>query len=106
MNRRSHPVISPDEILYEEFLLPRGISMNALACSLAMPPNRITEIVAGRRGIRANTTLRLAKFFGTSAELWMDLQADHDLRVARRERGAMIAGPRGAAIDASGATFE
>ena len=90
MNRRSLPVIPPGEILYEEFLLPLGISMNALARSLAIPPNRISEIVAGRRGISADTALRLSKFFGTSAELWMNLQADHDLRLARRERGAEI----------------
>ena len=76
--------IPPGEILREEFMNPLGISINALARDLDVPPNRISEIVNGKRAITADTALRLGKFFGVSPELWLDLQSDYDLRVARR----------------------
>jgi addiction module HigA family antidote len=76
--------IPPGEILREEFMGPLGISINALARALAVPPNRIGAIVNGRRAITADTALRLGKYFGTSPELWLDLQSDYELRVARR----------------------
>jgi antitoxin HigA-1 len=76
--------IPPGEILREEFMRPLGISINALARALAVPPNRIGAIVNGRRAITADTALRLGKYFGTSPELWLDLQSDYELRVARR----------------------
>ena len=82
--------IPPGEILYEEFMQPLGISMNALARDLDVPPNRISEIVNGKRAVTADTALRLAKYFGTGAELWLNLQSDYDLRVVRREHGAKI----------------
>jgi addiction module HigA family antidote len=82
--------IPPGEILYEEFMQPLGISMNALARDLDVPPNRISEIVNGKRAVTADTALRLAKYFGTGAELWLNLQTDYDLRVTRREQGARI----------------
>ena len=63
---------------------PLGLGINALARDLDVPPNRISEIVNGKRAITANTALRLGKFFGVSPELWLDLQSDYDLRVARR----------------------
>jgi antitoxin HigA-1 len=76
--------IPPGEILMEEFMRPLGISMNALARDLAVPPNRISGIVNGTRAITADTALRLGKYFGVSPELWLDLQSDYELRVARQ----------------------
>lgn len=76
--------IPPGEILMEEFMRPLGISINALARDLAVPPNRISGIVNGTRAITADTALRLCKHFGVSPELWLDLQSDFELRVARR----------------------
>lgn len=74
--------IHPGEILREEFLLPLHLSANALAIALGVPAPRINDIARERRGISADTALRLARYFGTSAEFWMGLQADYDLRVA------------------------
>lgn len=68
--------IHPGEILREEFMLPRARSQNALARSLHVPPRRINEIVLEKRGITADTALRLARYFGITAELWTGLQAD------------------------------
>lgn len=82
--------IPPGEILHEDFMQPLGLSMNALARDLAVPPNRISEIVNGKRAITADTALRLARYFGTSAELWLNLQTDYDLRTVRREHGHAI----------------
>jgi addiction module HigA family antidote len=75
--------IHPGEILREEFMKPHGLSQNALARALSVPPRRINEIVLEKRGITADTALRLARFFGTSAEMWTGLQADYDLRLVR-----------------------
>lgn len=82
--------IHPGEILAEEFLKPSGLSANALAQALGVPVTRISEIVRGRRGVTADTALRLARYFGTSAELWLGLQAEFDLRVAQLEVGEEI----------------
>ncbi len=82
--------IHPGEILREEFMLPHGLSQNALARALGVPPRRINEIVLEKRGVTADTALRLARFFGTSAELWTGLQADYDLRLARHEKARAI----------------
>ena len=76
--------IRPGEILYEEFMKPLGVSINALAREIAVPPNRISEIVSGKRAITADTALRLGKYFGVSPEIWLGLQTDYDLRVAKR----------------------
>lgn len=81
-----HP-IHPGEVLFEEFLKPMGISQNKLALNIGVPPRRINEIVLGKRGISADTALRLAKFFGTSAEFWLGLQAQYDLDVTSEELG-------------------
>jgi addiction module HigA family antidote len=83
--------IHPGEILREEFLKPMGISINRLAREIMVPPGRISEIVNGRRGITADTALRLSQFFGTSAELWLGLQSDYELRVTRQKVGKVIA---------------
>jgi addiction module HigA family antidote len=82
--------IHPGEILREEFLNPMGVSINRLARDIAVPPGRISEIVNGKRGITADTALRLACFFNVSAELWLGLQSEYDLRIARQMSGAEI----------------
>lgn len=82
--------IHPGEILQEEFLVPLGLSANALALALRVPATRVTEILHGRRAITPDTALRLARYFGTTADLWLGLQAEHDLRLARRELAAQI----------------
>jgi antitoxin HigA-1 len=76
--------IPPGEILLEDFMRPLKISINALARDIDVPPNRISEIVRGKRAITADTALRLGKYFSVSPELWLGLQADYDLRLARR----------------------
>lgn len=82
--------IHPGEILLEEFLVPMNLSQNALARAIAVPPRRINEIVLGKRAITADTALRLARYFGTSEQLWMGLQADYDLEEARKGLGRQI----------------
>jgi len=76
--------IHPGEILLQEFLMPMGISQNALARAIGVPPRRINEIVLGKRGVTADTALRLSRAFGTSAGFWMGLQADYDLEETRK----------------------
>jgi len=71
--------IHPGEVLLEEFLNPMGISQNALARAIGVPPRRINEIILGKRAVTADTALRLATFFGTSEGFWPGLQADYDL---------------------------
>jgi addiction module HigA family antidote len=90
MKTKNLPPIHPGEILREEFMKPRGLSQNALARALKVPPRRINEIVLEKRGISADTALRLARYFGTSAEMWTGLQADYDLRRARYEKERII----------------
>ncbi len=75
--------IHPGEVLLEEFLVPMGISQNALARAAGVPPRRINEIVLGKRTLSADTALRLATFFGTSEGFWLGLQADYDLEETR-----------------------
>lgn len=82
--------IHPGEILAEDFMQPRELSQNALARALHVPPRRINEIVQGKRAITADTALRLARYFGTTAELWTGLQADYDLRLVRHEKERQI----------------
>ena len=74
--------IPPGEILLEEFMKPLGLSQNRLARDLDVNVARVSEIVRGKRGITADTALRLAKYFGTTPELWLNLQSDYDLRLA------------------------
>lgn len=76
--------IQPGKILYAEFMKPMGVSINALSREIAVPPNRISDTVNGKRSITADTALRLGKYFGVSPELWLGLQVDYDLRVAKR----------------------
>jgi antitoxin HigA-1 len=83
--------IHPGEIIKEDLMTPRGLSANALAKALHVPANRITSILNARRGVTADTALRLAHYTGTSAAFWMNLQSAYDLRTTERERGAEIA---------------
>ena len=89
MNKKIPP-IHPGEILFEEFLKPMGISQNRLALNIGVPPRRINEIVLGKRRITADTALRLAKFFGTSAEFWLGLQSQYELDVTAEELGKRL----------------
>jgi addiction module HigA family antidote len=80
----------PGEVLREEFLGPLGMSVHSLAMALRVPATRIGAIVKGERSVTADTALRLGRFFGTSAEFWMNLQAMHDLTKTRKESGVTI----------------
>ena len=82
MEKRDLPPVHPGEILLEEFLIPMGITRYRLAKSIGVPQRRIDEICAGKRAITADTALRLARFFGTDAQSWMNLQGEYDLEVA------------------------
>ena len=76
-----YPPIHPGEILMEEFLDPMGITQHKLAVSIGVPPRRINEIVHGKRRITADTALRLGRFFGVTAQFWINLQSHYDLEV-------------------------
>jgi addiction module HigA family antidote len=82
--------IPPGEILNEEFMKPHNLSQNAMARALRVPPRRINEIILGKRAITADTALRLARYFGTTAEMWAGLQADYDLRLVRHQKARQI----------------
>lgn len=82
MRVRSHP----GDVLRHDFLVPLGLSATALAEQIEVPPNRITEIIRGRRDVTADTALRLGEFFDTTPEFWMNLQTAHNLSKARAER--------------------
>ena len=75
--------IHPGEILLEECLEPLGVTQHRLAVAIAVPPRRINEIVHGKRGITADTALRLARYFGTSERFWLNLQARYEVEVER-----------------------
>ena len=85
------PLITPGEILAEEFMEPLGVSQNRLARDMDVPVSRISGIIKSERSITGDTALRLAAFFGTTPEFWMNLQADFDLRAAKRAKGKEIA---------------
>ena len=84
------PNIHPGEVLLEEVLKPMGISQYRLAKAIGVQPIRISEICAGKRAVSADTALRLARAFGTSAAFWMGLQADYDTEEALAKAGATI----------------
>jgi addiction module HigA family antidote len=77
--------VHPGEMLHEEFMKPLGISINGLALELHVPVTRISEIVNERRGITADTALRLARHFGTSPDFWMNMQKDYELILTRQK---------------------
>lgn len=80
----------PGEILREEFLKPMGISQYRLALDLRIPHSRVTALIHGRRALTPDTALRLSRYFGTSAEFWVGLQQEFDLRLARARSAATI----------------
>ena len=85
--------VHPGEVLREDYMKPLGLSANALSKALRVPASRINDIVLERRGITADTALRLARYFGgdeADAQGWLNLQAIYDLKVARKELGAVI----------------
>ena len=82
--------IHPGEILWEEYLEPMGLSANALSLALRVPATRIGEILKERRGISPDTALRLAKYFNTDAQSWMNLQTSYDLKIAISQQGKEI----------------
>jgi antitoxin HigA-1 len=90
MPRRAHAPIHPGEILEKEFLEPLELSQYRLAKEISVPPRRINEIVHGTRGISADTALRLARYFATSDEFWLNLQMRYDLEVERDRLGPRL----------------
>ncbi|CAA6606351.1 Plasmid maintenance system antidote protein, XRE family [Rhodospirillaceae bacterium LM-1] len=80
----------PGEVLMEDFLKPLGLSQYALAKAIGVPQIRISEVVNGKRAVTPDTALRLARYFGTSAEFWVGMQATYDLEIARDAVGAEI----------------
>ncbi len=87
MAAKRFPPIHPGEILHEEFLEPNALSEYRLSKDVSVPPRRINEIIHGKRGITADTALRLARYFGTTDEFWMNLQARYDLECERDRLG-------------------
>ena len=88
--RRRLPPVHPGEILSEDLMQPLGLSINRLARDLSVPVTRMSEIVNGRRSITADTALRLARYFGSSPQFWMNLQAAYDLDVVARASAERI----------------
>jgi addiction module HigA family antidote len=90
MKKNGMRSVPPGEILNEEFLKPLGLTANALAKAIGVPPNRITAILKDDRGITGDTAIRLGMFFKTSAEFWMNLQMTYDLRTAEKALPAKV----------------
>ncbi len=90
MSKKPLRPVHPGEVLFQEFLEPLGLSQNALARALRVPPRRINEIVHGKRRVTADTALRLARFFGNSPEFWLGLQMDYDLEVETDRLGSRL----------------
>lgn len=91
MSKNGMRPVHPGEVIREDFMVPLGLSANALAKALNVPAPRINDIVRGRRGISADTAMRLARYFGGDARSWLNLQAAYDLRVAEISSGKRIA---------------
>lgn len=91
MTSKLLPPVHPGEILREEFMLPLNLSSNALARAIGVTPARVNEIANEKRGITADTALRLGCYFGTTADVWINLQKRFELETARRELGDALA---------------
>jgi len=91
MSKNGMRPVHPGEVIREEFMVPLGLSANALAKALNVPAPRINDVVRGRRGVSADTAMRLARYFGGDARSWLNLQAAYDLRVAEIANGKRIA---------------
>jgi addiction module HigA family antidote len=89
---KTMPPIHPGETLREDFLKPLGLTANRLAAGLFVPVTRINDIVRGRRAITADTALRLARYFGTTPQFWINLQSNYDLELAQDAKGLEISG--------------
>jgi addiction module antidote protein, HigA family len=89
-NKDRLPPIHPGEILREEFLAPLGMSSHELALALRVPATRMNDIVKEKRGITADTALRLSRYFGTTSRFWMNMQASYELEVAEDQRGQAV----------------
>lgn len=85
------PPVHPGETLREDFIKPLGLTANSLAIELRVPVTRVNDIVRGKRAITADTALRFARYFGTTPQFWMNLQANYDLELAQDARGPEIA---------------
>jgi addiction module HigA family antidote len=92
MPAKQFPPIHPGEILQLEFLQPFGLSQYRVAKDIGVPPRRINEIVKGKRSVTANTALRLARYFSTSEQFWVNLQAHYDLETERDRLGDSLEG--------------
>jgi antitoxin HigA-1 len=90
MSKNGMRPVHPGEVIREEFMVPMGLSANALAKALNVPAPRINDVVRGRRGVSADTAMRLARYFGGDARSWLNLQAAYDLRVAEIANGKRI----------------
>lgn len=90
MSEKLLPPVHPGEILLKEFIEPLGLTPHAVAVALRVPASRINDIVTGKRGISGDTALRLARFFGTDAESWLNLQKRYELESVRRATAAVI----------------
>ena len=90
MAKTKLPPVHPGEVLLEEFLKPMNLSQNRLALDIGVPARRINEIVLGKRSVSVDTALRLARYFGTSPQLWLGLQMDYDLDVATDAMGSHL----------------
>lgn len=88
--KKRRPPVHPGEILLEEFLKPFDLSQYRLAKDIGVPARRINEIVLGKRGITADTALRLARFFGTSEGIWMNMQVHYDLEIEKDRLGSRL----------------
>ena len=88
---KTMPPIHPGETLREDFLKPLGMTVHHVAMELSVPATRVNDIVRGKRAITADTALRLARYFGTTPQFWMSLQANYDLELAQDARGPEIA---------------
>jgi antitoxin HigA-1 len=94
----------PGEVLREEFLVPLKLSAGALAKVCGLPRTRIERIASEQSGITADTALRLAKALGTTAQLWLNLQNDHDIGIAKRDLGKLLDRPKGILVISMGST--
>ena len=90
MNKKKMAPVHPGEILLEEFLKPLGVTQYRISKEISVSPRRINEIVHGLRGISADTALRLSKYFGNSAQFWMNLQSWYDLELQKRKSADKI----------------
>ncbi|MBF8274690.1 MAG: higA [Magnetococcales bacterium] len=87
---KGKPIVHPGEILWKEFMQPLGLSQNALARAILVPPRRINEIILGKRAVTADTDLRLCRYFGFADGYWLGLQMEYDLEVARSRFGGIL----------------